>query len=122
MSGESLALPRGRVLPLDGAAIVMGIVNATPDSFYGGSRVADSAAAVDRIADMVKAGAAVIDVGGESTRPGAEYVDADTEAALRHFAGTLLHGLIAQGHGLAASGAGQRWVDAVGVVIPPRED
>ncbi|MBN9225192.1 MAG: glutamyl-tRNA reductase [Microbacterium sp. SCN 70-27] len=58
----------------------------------------------------------------EVARAAARGGDADTEAALRHFAGTLLHGLIAQGHGLAASGAGQRWVDAVGVVIPPRED
>ncbi|MFT3796879.1 glutamyl-tRNA reductase [Microbacterium sp.] len=43
---------------------------------------------------------------------------ADVEAALRHFAGVLLHGLIAQGHGLAATGAGAAWADAVRTVLP----
>lgn len=80
MSGRRLALPRGRFLELDGPAIVMGILNATPDSFYGASRVQGTAAAVDRAAAMIGAGAAILDVGGESTRPGSEYVDAGLEA------------------------------------------
>ncbi|WP_454130346.1 glutamyl-tRNA reductase [Microbacterium aurum] len=42
----------------------------------------------------------------------------ETEAALRHFSGALLHGLIAQGHTLAASGSGAAWVDAVRTVFP----
>ncbi len=75
----SLPLPRGRRLALDGAAVVMGIVNATPDSFYAASRAAGVAAAVDAAAAMIAAGAAAIDVGGESTRPGAAYVGADEE-------------------------------------------
>ncbi|MBU1081074.1 MAG: dihydropteroate synthase, partial [Spirochaetes bacterium] len=79
MTPRSLALPRGRSLDLDGRAVVMGIVNATPDSFYAGSRVSDVAAAVDAVASMLEAGASVIDVGGESTRPGSEYVGADEE-------------------------------------------
>ncbi|HEX6741949.1 MAG TPA: dihydropteroate synthase [Sphingomicrobium sp.] len=53
---------------------VMGIVNATPDSFSDGGRFADSAAAAAAGADMARDGAAIIDVGGESTRPGAQPV------------------------------------------------
>ena len=50
---------------------VMGILNATPDSFSDGGRFADPAAAIRRAAVMVADGADIIDVGGESTRPGA---------------------------------------------------
>jgi len=58
----------------------MGIVNATPDSFADGGRFPTSAAAVEHGVALVAAGADVIDVGGESTRPGAEPVDAATES------------------------------------------
>jgi len=78
---RSLRLPRGRSLSLGGSAVVMGIVNATPDSFYAGSRVADVSAAVDTVAAMVQSGAGIIDVGGESTKPGAAYVGAAEELA-----------------------------------------
>ncbi|WP_431801533.1 glutamyl-tRNA reductase [Microbacterium sp. bgisy203] len=47
---------------------------------------------------------------------------AETEAALRHFSGALLHGLIAQGHALAAAGSGPLWSDAIGLVVPPAAD
>ena len=53
---------------------VMGIVNATPDSFSDGGRFADSAAAAEAGADMARDGAAIVDVGGESTRPGSKPV------------------------------------------------
>jgi dihydropteroate synthase len=53
---------------------VMGIVNATPDSFSDGGQFEDSAAAAAAGADMAAEGAAIIDVGGESTRPGAKPV------------------------------------------------
>ena len=53
---------------------VMGIVNATPDSFSDGGRFADAAAAAESGSDMARDGAAIIDVGGESTRPGAKPV------------------------------------------------
>lgn len=53
---------------------VMGIVNATPDSFSDGGQFEDSAAAASAGADMAAQGAAIIDVGGESTRPGAKPV------------------------------------------------
>jgi dihydropteroate synthase len=53
---------------------VMGIVNATPDSFSDGGQFADASAAADAGARMASDGAAIIDVGGESTRPGASQV------------------------------------------------
>ena len=53
---------------------VMGIVNATPDSFSDGGQFEDSAAAVEAGMRMAEAGAAIVDVGGESTRPGAQPV------------------------------------------------
>ena len=53
---------------------VMGIVNATPDSFSDGASYADAAAAAEAGAAMAAQGAAIIDVGGESTRPGASMV------------------------------------------------
>lgn len=57
----------------------MGILNVTPDSFSDGGRYAGADAAFERAAQMVAEGAAIIDVGGESTRPGAAAVDALTE-------------------------------------------
>lgn len=53
----------------------MGILNVTPDSFSDGSRYSTVPAAIERAAQMVDEGASIIDVGGESTRPGAAAVD-----------------------------------------------
>ncbi|HOT59928.1 MAG TPA: dihydropteroate synthase [Spirochaetia bacterium] len=75
-----LRLPRNRVLELQGFPAIMGILNVTPDSFFDGSRVTP-ASIVDAAASMISSGAAILDIGGESSRPGAEYVDADTELA-----------------------------------------
>jgi dihydropteroate synthase len=58
---------------------VMGVLNVTPDSFSDGGRFADAAAAVAHALRMVEEGAALLDVGGESTRPGAPAVSADEE-------------------------------------------
>ena len=55
--------------------LVMGILNVTPDSFSDGGRYLDPAAAIERGRQMVAEGADVVDVGGESTRPGAAPVD-----------------------------------------------
>jgi dihydropteroate synthase len=57
----------------------MGVLNVTPDSFSDGGRYAGLGAAVDHALQMVDEGADVIDIGGESTRPGAERIDARTE-------------------------------------------
>jgi dihydropteroate synthase len=57
----------------------MGVLNVTPDSFSDGGRYVDPAVAVERGHALVAAGADLLDVGGESTRPGAEPVDADEE-------------------------------------------
>ena len=58
------------------AGPVMGVVNVTPDSFSDGGRFAAPDAAVAHARELAAAGAAVLDIGGESTRPGAEPVDA----------------------------------------------
>jgi dihydropteroate synthase len=61
--------------------VVMGILNVTPDSFSDGARYASTEAAVAHAARMIEEGAAIIDVGGESTRPGAEAVEEAVELA-----------------------------------------
>src|SRR5918993_2052317 len=75
----TLALRDGRTLELGARTLVMGILNVTPDSFSDGGRHDDLPRAVDAGLAMVAAGADIIDVGGESTRPGAPLVDAATE-------------------------------------------
>ena len=70
----------GRILELD-TAVVMGVLNVTPDSFYDGGRFADPAAALSRAQRMAEEGAAIIDIGGESTRPGAQPIDPAQELA-----------------------------------------
>ncbi len=70
---------RGRRLPLDGRPLVMGVLNVTPDSFSDGGRYVMPAVALDRARSMVEAGCDIVDVGGESTRPGADPVDVATE-------------------------------------------
>jgi dihydropteroate synthase len=61
--------------------VVMGVLNVTPDSFSDGGRYTDLDAAVQHGLWMHRQGAHLVDVGGESTRPGAERVDAETEIA-----------------------------------------
>ncbi len=61
--------------------VVMGILNVTPDSFSDGDRYSSVAAALQRARQMEEEGALIIDVGGESTRPGAEEVDEAVEIA-----------------------------------------
>lgn len=61
--------------------LVMGVLNVTPDSFSDGGSWADPASAIERGRQLIAEGADVVDVGGESTRPGAEPVDEATELA-----------------------------------------
>lgn len=58
---------------------IMGIINATPDSFFEGSRVASLESALDRAKKMIDEGAEILDIGGESTRPGCEPVSEEEE-------------------------------------------
>lgn len=75
----TLALPDGRTLPLGARTLVMGIVNVTPDSFADGGRYFDAGRAADRALALEDAGADLLDIGGESTRPGADPVPATEE-------------------------------------------
>ena len=75
----ALALPGGRTLELGARTLVMGIVNVTPDSFADGGVSVDPVRAADRARALEAAGADLLDVGGESTRPGSEPVSAHEE-------------------------------------------
>lgn len=66
-------------IDLSQRALVMGILNVTPDSFSDGGSFADEAAALDHARRLIGEGADIIDIGGESTRPGALAVAADEE-------------------------------------------
>src|SRR5262245_60644545 len=70
---------RDRAVPLGDRTLVMGIVNVTPDSFSDGGMLSDAAAAVKHGLRLLDEGADVVDVGGESTRPGSDPVSAAEE-------------------------------------------
>lgn len=72
MSISDLALPKERTL-------VMGILNVTPDSFADGGRYLSEGSAIERGLQMIAEGVDIIDIGGESTRPGAERVSQEEE-------------------------------------------
>ena len=75
----SIELPGRSPLVLGTRTLVMGILNITPDSFSDGGQLRDVAAAVDAGVRMVEEGADLLDIGGESTRPGAQPLPADEE-------------------------------------------
>src|SRR5258707_3434360 len=68
-----------RALPSADRCLVMGVVNVTPDSFADGGLWSDPSAAIKHGRELVAQGADIVDVGGESTRPGAQRVDAEEE-------------------------------------------
>lgn len=70
---------RGRTLRIGARPLVMGILNVTPDSFSDGGRYREAGLAIQRGIAMAGEGADIIDVGGESTRPGADPVSASEE-------------------------------------------
>jgi dihydropteroate synthase len=74
-------LAHGRSLELGPKAQIMGVLNVTPDSFSDGGEYFDPGVALARAERMREQGAVIIDVGGESTKPNAEPVDAATEHA-----------------------------------------
>jgi len=73
-----LKLP-SRTVVLGERTLVMGVLNVTPDSFSDGGKFLDVDAAVARALEMERAGADILDIGGESTRPGSERVSASEE-------------------------------------------
>jgi dihydropteroate synthase len=71
--------PRDKTLTLGGTTRIMGVVNVTPDSFSDGGQYLDPLRAADRCLELVGAGADILDLGGESSRPGAVPVSASEE-------------------------------------------
>ena len=69
---------KGRLLVID-KPLVMGIINVTPDSFFGGSRFNSVDEIVTEAEKMLNDGADIVDIGGQSTRPGSELIPADEE-------------------------------------------
>jgi dihydropteroate synthase len=69
---------KGRLLVID-KPVVMGIINTTPDSFYSGSRAGGLNEVLSRAERMILEGAVILDIGGQSTRPGSEPVSAEEE-------------------------------------------
>jgi dihydropteroate synthase len=70
-----------RTIVLGERTLIMGVLNVTPDSFYIGGRYPDTQLAVRRAFELEQAGADILDIGGESTRPGADPISADEEIA-----------------------------------------
>ncbi len=73
--------PAAGILPSVGRPVIVGILNATPDSFHDGGRYADPVSAIARGKKLFSDGAAWVDVGGLSTRPGSSEISVDEEIA-----------------------------------------
>lgn len=71
---------KGKILVIDDP-IVMGIINITPDSFYAGSRTNNIDDILFRAAQMIKDGASILDIGGQSTRPGSRQISEEEECS-----------------------------------------
>ena len=100
-------LPAAAPAPLPGfvprdRTLLMGVLNVTPDSFSDGGRWVDPEAAAAHARELIAQGADIIDIGGESTRPGAQRVDVDTEISRVL---PVVSALLADGAG-GADGAG----------------
>ena len=116
---EAITAPRARLAGMSlEAPRIMGIVNVTPDSFSDGGRLSSVQAAVDHALRLADEGADIIDIGGESTRPGAGYVPVADELArvipviegLRPRTRALISDRYAQGRGDAPRrGGGRRY-------------
>lgn len=104
-------------LPED-RCLVMGVVNVTPDSFSDGGKWLDAPTAIQHGIDLVRDGADLVDVGGESTRPGASRIDGDEE--LRRVI-PVIEGLVAEGITVSVdtmrASTAQRALDAGAVLV-----
>jgi dihydropteroate synthase len=78
INNQLLEWPRGK-LDFSAGCVVMGVLNVTPDSFSDGGRFLDTGRAVEHGLQMAADGAAIIDVGAESTRPGSQVVSTDEQ-------------------------------------------
>ena len=76
---RSIGLPGGKSVDLSSGPVVMGILNVTPDSFSDGGEFLDPSRAVDRALEMIEQGAGIIDIGGESSRPGSRELQVEEE-------------------------------------------
>lgn len=115
--GRDEWLIRGRRINV-GRPVVVGILNLTPDSFSDGGSCRDAQEGLERAEAMIRDGADIIDVGGESTRPGARSVDAQEE--WRRI-GDVVEGLSARGVAVSVdttkSAVAERAVDAGAAVL-----
>lgn len=84
---------RDRILSLDSSALVMGIVNVTPDSFSDGGQFLDPSRAIAHGLQLVRDGAHLLDIGGESSRPGSLPISPEEEL---HRILPVVRGLVAQ--------------------------
>ncbi len=75
----NLELPGGRTVELGRRTLIMGILNITPDSFSDGGRFSEYGRAVARAFELIEEGADILDIGGESTRPGSDPVPLENE-------------------------------------------
>jgi dihydropteroate synthase len=119
---------KGKILAVS-KPMVMGILNATPDSFYADSRVSGPDALLEMAGAMVSEGADILDLGGQSTRPGSERLSAEMEAervvpmmALlrKHFPATILS--IDTYHASVASAAVEAGADMINDISGGRLD
>ncbi len=76
---RSIHLPGDRIVDLSEGPVVMGVINATPDSFSDGGEFMEPGRAIDRAFEMIEQGAGIIDIGGESSRPGSRELAEDEE-------------------------------------------
>src|SRR5204862_3809649 len=79
--GSTLWRIAGQAIDLSAHSMIMGVLNVTPDSFFDGGEFFTAESAVKQGIRLAAEGAQIIDIGGESTRPGAEAVSADEELA-----------------------------------------
>lgn len=116
-----MPLPGGGALELGGRTLVMGVLNVTPDSFSDGGRWLDPDRATAQAESLIAAGADLLDVGGESTRPGAVPVPEDEEIrrvvpVIERLVSRGLVGVPAAGGASGASAAGAGGVHRAGAV------
>lgn len=76
---QSIPLPGGRSIDLSNGPVVMGVINATPDSFSDGGEFLEPSRAIERAFEMIEHGAGIIDIGGESSRPGSRGLEVEEE-------------------------------------------